>query len=547
MHVSAFGGIGDLAFRPGDGYYLCTPNHPPPYVLVQGRAMATDLQQPTDRRRERRDRQRAASAPAAMHQLVHHAPRFELLEKAGLQRIHDESMRILRDLGIDFYDEEARAILAAHGAKVVGDTVYFDEATLLKYVGMAPSAFTQLARNPANNVGIGGNRTIFAPVYGPPFVIDLNRGRREAKLEDFHNFVKLTYASPWLHHSGGTVVEPTDEPVATRHLDMLYAHIKYSDKAFMGSVTDRVNAADSVRIAEIVFGKETIAETPGLLSLINVSSPRRYDDRMLGDMLVYARARQAMLITPFLMSGAMSPVSVAGTLALQNAEALAGIALVQMINPGTPVIYGSFMTNIDLQSGAPVFGSPESQQALLVGAQMARLYNLPFRSGGNFSSSKIADAQAGYESIQVMLPAILAQVHFILHAAGWLENGLTAGYEKFVMDNEVLGMYHTWASGIDLSDEAFAFDAFQEVPPGGHFLGTQHTMRHFRTAFYRAEIFDYNSAEQWEINGAEDTNQRANRKWKQMLADYEPPALDSELDRALLDFIRGRKRELGYG
>jgi trimethylamine--corrinoid protein Co-methyltransferase len=416
----------------------------------------------------------------------------------------------------------------------------------MEQVARAPASFTQLARNPANNVMVGGNTTLFAPVYGPPFVVDLDRGRREATLEDFHNFVKLAYQSPWIHHSGGTVVEPTDEPVATRHLEMLYAHIKYSDKAFMGSVTDPANAADSVRMAEILFGAETIRQSPALLSLINVSSPRRYDDRMLGDMLVYAKARQAMIITPFLMSGAMSPVSVAGTLALQNAEALAGIALVQMINPGTPVVYGSFMTNIDLQSGAPVFGSPESQLALLAGAQVARHYNLPFRSGGTFSSSKIADAQAGYESVQVMLPAMLAQVKFVLHAAGWLENGLAAGYEKFIIDEELLGMYHTLARGIDLSDEAFAFDALGEVPPGGHFLGTQHTMRHFRTAFYRANLFDYNSAEQWEISGAEDTLRRANHAWKRRLAAFELPPLDDALDAEILDFMRSRKRSYGY-
>ncbi|MBX3012900.1 MAG: trimethylamine methyltransferase family protein [Caldilineaceae bacterium] len=501
----------------------------------------------TERRRERRERQREAAARPAMQQITYGVPQYELISSASIQRIHDESMRILRDLGIDMYDAEARAILQHHGAKVVGETVFFDEALVMKYVSMAPRQFAQLARNPANQVLLGGNQAVYAPVYGPPFVIDLDRGRREAKLEDFHNFVKLTYLSPYLHHSGGTVVEPTDEPVPTRHLDMLFAHIKYSDKAFMGSVTDPVNAADSVAIAEIVFGKEKIRETTGLLSLINVSSPRRYDDRMLGDMLVYAKAKQAMLITPFLMSGAMSPVSVAGTLALQNAEALAGIVLVQMINPGTPVIYGSFMTNIDLQSGAPVFGSPESQWALLAGKQMADFYQLPFRSGGTFSSSKIADAQAGYESIQVMLPAVLAQVNFVLHAAGWLENGLTAGYEKFIMDCDMLGMYHTWAKGIDLSDEAFAFDALQEVPPGGHFLGTQHTMRHFRTAFYRSDLFDYNSAEQWELNGALDTNQRANQKWKKLLADYEPPALDEGLERELLSFIAHRKKELGFG
>jgi trimethylamine--corrinoid protein Co-methyltransferase len=501
----------------------------------------------TDRRRERRERQREQTTRPPMEQIAYQVPRFDLIDRAATQRIHDQSMRILSELGIAFYDEEALRIFKAHGAKVVGDMVFLDEEMVMKYVQMAPSQFTQLARNPANNVTIGGNHAVYAPVYGPPFVVDLERGRREAKLEDFHNFVKMAYLTPYLHHSGGTVVEPTDEPVATRHLDMLYAHIKYSDKAFMGSVTDPINALDSVAIAEMVFGKESIRQTPGLLSLINVSSPRRYDERMLGDILVYAKARQALLITPFLMSGAMAPVSMAGTLAQQNAEALAGIVLVQMINPGTPCIYGSFMTNIDLQSGAPVFGSPESQLALFAGRQVAEFYHLPFRGGGAFCSSKIADAQAGYESVQVMLPTVLAQIHFVLHAAGWLENGLAAGYEKFVIDCEMLGMYHTWAKGIDLSDEAFAFDAMQEVPPGGHFLGTQHTMRHFRSAFYRAEIFDYNSAEQWELNGGLDTYQRANKKWKALLVEYQPPALDSELEADLLKFIVRRKREYGYG
>lgn len=500
----------------------------------------------SDRRRERRERQREAAAAPQMQQITYNVPRYHMINAQAIQRIHDQSMKILGELGIDFYDEEVRDILAAHGVKIVGETAFFSEAQIMEWVSKAPAEFTQLARNPANNVHIGGNRAVFAPVYGPPFVIDRDRGRRPATLEDFQNFVKLTYLSPYLHHSGGTIVEPTDEPVATRHLDMLLAHIKYSDKAFMGSVTDPVNAADSVRIAEIVFGAETIRQTPALLSLINVSSPRRYDDRMLGCIKVYARARQAMIITPFLMAGAMSPVSVAGTLALQNAEALAGIALCQMINPGMPIIYGSFMTNIDLQSGAPVFGSPESQLAIFAGQQMAEFYGLPFRTGGTFSSAKITDAQAGYESIQVMLPTVMAQVNFVLHAAGWLENGLVAGYEKFVIDCELLGMYHAWAKGLSLTDEDFAFDAFQEVPPGGHFLGTQHTMRHFRTAFYRSDLFDYNSAEQWELDGALDTEQRANRKWKKLLADYQPPALDEGIEAELLRFIQVRKRELGH-
>ena len=498
----------------------------------------------TERRRERRARHTAAAAAQHMKPITYDLPVYELLSRAGEQRLHDAAMRILAEFGIDFYDAEARAILKDHGADVRGDTVFFDEALIQKYVGLAPRQFTQLARNPANSVTIGGNQVVLAPVYGAPFVQDLDRGRREATLEDFRNFVKLAYLSPYIHHSGGTIVEPTDEPVWTRHLDMVFSHIKYGDKAFMGSVTSGPNAADSVAMAEIVFGADAIREQPALLSLINVSSPRRYDERMLAAIKVYARARQAMIITPFILAGAMGPTTIAGTLAQQNAEALAGIALCQMIEPGTPVVYGSFLTNIDLQSGSPVFGSPESQIGLYASAQLSRRYGLPFRGGGMFSSAKLPDAQAGYESVMVMLPTIMARTNFVLHAAGWLENGLVSGYEKFVLDCEILGMLHTWARGIDLSDEALAFDAFAEVPPGGHYLGTAHTMRHFRDAFYRAELFDYNSSEQWELNGAEDSYTRANKKLKQLLAAYEPPALDPGVEEALADYMRRRKEQI---
>lgn len=502
--------------------------------------------QTRERSRDRRAR-RVSSGAARLPQITYKLPKARIASDADLQAVHDMSMRVLSELGIAFYDAEVLEILASHGARVEGDIVFFDEALLMEYVSKAPTEFTQQARNPVNNVIIGGNRSVFAPVYGPPFVQDKDRGRRHATLEDFQNFVKLTYMTPYLHHSGGTVVEPNDEPVPTRHLDMVYSHVRYSDKPFMGSVTDPVNAADSVTMAEILFGKESIRTTPGLLSLINVSSPRRYDDRMLGCIKVYAKARQALLITPFLMAGAMSPASLAGTMALQNAEALAGIALTQMISPGMPVIYGSFMTNLDLQSGATVFGSPESQLTLMTLAQLAERYGLPFRSGGTFTSSKLPDAQAGYESVQVMFPAVQAQTNFILHAAGWLESGLVAGYEKFVIDLELCGMYHRWAQGVDFSEEAFAFDALEEVPPGGHFLGTQHTIRNFRDAFYRAEMFDYNAFEQWEINGAEDTYTRANHKWKAMLAAYQEPGLDPHIDDELQRFMQERKRALGFG
>lgn len=497
-------------------------------------------------RREGRERSIPVSPEIAkIAQPLHRYPILELLNPEAVQTIHEKSLEVLRDVGIAFLDDaEAQDILRAHGVTVRDQIAYFDSELVMETVRKAPAQFTQLARNPANNVQIGGNALTFSPVYGPPFVLDLERGRREATLADFQNFVKLACLSPYLHHSGGTIVEPTDEPVPTRHLDMLFAHIKYSDKAFMGSVTSALNAQDSVRMAEILFGAERIRASPALVSLINVSSPRRFDDRMIGSMKAYARARQAMLISPFVLSGAMSPVSAAATVIQMNAETLAGIAFTQMMSPGCPIIYGSFQATIDLQNGSPTFGTPEAQIALYMSAQMARFYNLPFRSGGMFTSSKIPDAQSAYESVMAMLPAINARTNFILHSAGWLEGGLVAGYEKFVLDCEVLGMLHKYLEGIDFSDEALAMDSIRGVPPGGHHLGTPHTMRHFRTAFYRAELFDANSAEQWRENGSLDSYQRAHAKYKKLLRQYEAPALDVGLEEELLDFMVRRKREL---
>ncbi|MBT3391178.1 MAG: trimethylamine methyltransferase family protein [Chloroflexi bacterium] len=500
-----------------------------------------------EHRRERGSRERRrerAQKITRMVQPIHNIPIYELVQPEGIELIHQKSLDILQEVGIDFYLPEALDTLKASGVDVRGETAHFEADLILDYVSKAPSGFTQLARNPENNVTIGGNRMVFAPVYGPPFVYDIKRGRREATLEDFQNFVKLAYLSPYIHHSGGTIVEPTDAPDATRHLDMLFSHIKFSDKAFMGSVMSRANAQDSVKIAEILYGADEIRQNPALISLINVSSPRRYDDRMLEALTVYAKARQAVIITPFLMGGAMSPVSIAGTLILQNAEALAGIAYTQMVNPGTPVVYGSFMTNVDLKSGAPVFGSPESQMALLTSAQMARRYNLPFRSGGMFASSKVADAQAAYESVMTMLPTVQARVNFVLHAAGWLENGMTAGYEKFVMDCEVLGMYHTLLKGVDLSEDALAMDSLRSVPPGGHHLGTDHTMRNFETAFYRSDLFDYNDVDLWVAEGSQTAEQVASKKVKELLKNYEAPALEPAKEEELQAFITQRKTEL---
>ncbi|MEL6271806.1 MAG: trimethylamine methyltransferase family protein, partial [Chloroflexota bacterium] len=463
----------------------------------------------------------------------------------GVQLIHQKSMEVLAEVGIAFMDDpEAVGILQEHGVDVRDETAYFDEATVMEYVNKAPSQFTQIARNPANNVIVGGNHMIFAPVYGPPFYWTAERGRREAKLADFVDMVKLAYSSPYMTHSGGTIVEPTDEPTHTRHLDMVYAHLKYSDKPFMGSVTSANNAADSVAMAEIALGADAIRENPAMISLINISSPRRMDDRMLGALKVYARAKQATIIAPFIVSGAMSPASVAGTLIQANAEALAGIAFAQMVQPGTPVIYGTFQTTIDMKSGAPILGAPESQQTLLLSAQMARHYGLPFRSGGSLASSKIPDAQAAYESANMLQGTVAGRVNFVLHSAGWLEGGLAASPEKFLMDCEMLGMMHTLMKPVDISDEAQAMDSLRTVEPGGHHLGTEHTMRNMRTAFYQAELFDYNSAEQWEAEGKKDAVARAHEKYKNILKAYEPPALDPAVDDALTEFIAKRKTEI---
>ena len=506
--------------------------------------MSDDRRRRKRSRERRRERRKKTESATQIDSLSLDIPIYEPVSQEHLDLIHEKSMEVLSDIGIDFYLDEALDILKDHGVRVDGETAYFTPDQIEEYISKAPSQFTQLARNPDNNVTIGGNNLVFAPVYGPPFVYDLEGGRREATLEDFQNFIKLAYLSPYIHHSGGTIVEPTDKPSETRHLDMLYSHIKYSDKPFMGAVMSGEHAQDSVRMAEILYGKEEIRENPALISLINISSPRRLDDRMLASLTTYARARQATIITPFILSGAMAPVSIAGTLIQQNAEALAGITYAQMVEAGTPVVYGSFMTNVDLKSGAPVFGSPESQMGLYTSAQMARRYGLPFRGGGMFASSKIPDAQAAYESVMTMLPALQSRINFVLHAAGWLENGLSAGYEKFVLDCEVLGMLHTLAKGIDFSEDALAMDSLRDVEPGGHHLGTPHTMQNFTTAFYRAELFNYDDYDKWVEDGSLNAPEAASEKVKELLNSYQQPELDDDIDEELKDYIAHRKDEI---
>jgi trimethylamine--corrinoid protein Co-methyltransferase len=512
--------------------------------------------QPTERRarREREGRRRNRGFAFADHikPIVNKLPPMNMLDDEGVQMIHAASMRLLSDTGILIVDYPAATeVFRQNGAKVeahsAGELVKLDEDTLMHFIKMAPATFTQIARNPAKNVPIGGNHTVFAPVYGPPFVADYERGRRQATLSDFQNFSKLAYMSEHMHHNGGTLCEPNDIDVKERHLDMLLAHLQLSDKAFMGSVTHKENARDTVMMAEIVFGAEAIRKNPATIQLINASSPLRFDDRMFGALEVYAKANQALIVTPFIIAGAMSPVTLAATLAQQNAEALFGICYAQMLNAGTPCVYGSFLANIDMKSGAPCFGTPEGNLALYAGAQMARHYGLPYRSGGNFTASRIPDAQAGYESASTILATMQGGVNFVLHAAGWLEGGLIAGYEKFILDLEMCGMMAKYAQGISLSDEDFAWDAFAEIGPGGHFLGAQHTMRHYETGFYQHAVFNMDNYEKWEAEGSEDSYKKAHAMWQTMLREYQPPAMDPAISDALNEFVTKRRADIQAG
>jgi trimethylamine--corrinoid protein Co-methyltransferase len=498
----------------------------------------------------RRGGGRAARQAARLHAAVERVPfltrtltPFEVVSSESLELLEHNADTILEQVGIEFHDApEALRLFAEAGADVVGERVRFPRGMCRGIVqATAPETFTQVARNPANSVVFGGRGTIFAPAYGSPFVTDLDGGRRYGTIEDFRNFVKLAYASPHVHHSGGTVCEPVDLPVNKRHLDMVYAHLRYSDKPFMGSVTHPERARDTVELARIVFGADFLESNTVVFSLINANSPLVWDATMLGAATAYAEANQAVMMTPFILAGAMSPATVAATCAQTLAESLAGMAYVQLVRPGAPVVLGSFASSISMQSGAPTFGTPEPALVLYVMAALARRLRVPFRSGGALTASKGPDAQAAYESANTMQPTLLGGVNFVLHAAGWLEGGLAMGYEKFVLDADQLGMWHAFAKGVDLSENGQALDAFLTNEPGQHFLGHPHTLANFETAFYRSSLADNASFEQWEAEGSRDAARRANAAWKQTLAEYEAPPIDDAVDAELQEWIERKK------
>ncbi len=486
--------------------------------------------------------ERTAPKIEATRFITRNVPDFEILTAEAIEIIEHNAETVLEEIGVNFVDNPAALQRWRDaGADVTGERVRIPRGLARKLCATAPSQYTQHARNPDRNVEIGGRNLVLAPVYGPPFVRDYEGGRRYATMADFEKFVKLTYMSKWLHHSGGTVCEPTDVAVNKRHLDMLYAHMRWSDKPFMGSVTEKSRAVDSVKMCEILFGTEFVAENPVMTSLININSPMTFDSIMMDALEVYAAAGQGCIVSPFIVGGAMAPVSVTGTLIQVLAEVLAGVAYSQLIRQGAPVIFGAFVASIDMNSGAPTFGTPEASKILYGAGQLARRLNLPFRSGGALCSSKLPDAQSAYETANTLNAMLLGGVNFCLHAAGWLEGGLVSSFEKFVLDADQLGILHSIAAGIDITENGQAMDAIREVGPGSHYLGCAHTQANFKDAFWRTQVLDYKPFEQWADEGSRDSYQLANLRVQRLLSEYVAPAIDPAIDEALKDYITTRK------
>jgi trimethylamine---corrinoid protein Co-methyltransferase len=471
-------------------------------------------------------------------------PRYEILSEEAIDTLDRGWRRIVSELGIEFMLPEAVEYFRAAGQTIENDNlVKLDPEFVLEQVAKAPREFDIQARNRTRNVHIGGDQMVFSGVYGPPFTRQGDT-RRDATLDDFHNFVRLAQSFPELDSPGGTIVEPNDTPLDSRHLDMVYALLTLSDKIHMGSVISGENARDTIAMDRIAMG-DSIDSTPASVSLINCNSPLRWDDRMLSAMLEYNRANQAVICTPFLLMGAMSPVSIPATLVQQIAEALAGIALTQLVRPGCPVIFGSFLSNTDMKTGSPSFGTPESAIGLLCTGQIARHFGLPFRSGGGLTSSQTADAQSAYEALMTMLPTFLAGTNFVMHSAGWLEGGLVSSYEKFIVDIEILRMLQHEFTPLEIDEASLAFDAHLEVGQGGHFLGAAHTLERFRDCFYRPLLSSTDNFDRWSRGGALDANARAGQIWRATLESYEPPPIDDAVREELQEYVTRRRAELG--
>ena len=503
--------------------------------------------QPELRRSVRRGRaSRQSCTPAIISPRTRKIPAYALLDEGALAAIEDQADWILQNIGVEFRsDNTALELFAAAGATVVGERVTFELGLARQLCETAPAKFKLHARDPANTVTLGGDSVVLMPGYGSPFVSDLEKGRRYATLEDFENLVKLTYSSPWLHHSGGTVCEPTDVPVNKRHLDMVLAHLTLSTKPFMGGVTSPERAKDSIDMARLVFGTAFMEDNAVMQGNINVNSPLIFDDTMSGALRVYAAANQCVCVSPAIFAGAMGPLSPAAVAAQTLAEGMVGIALSQLVRSGCPVVLGSFHSTMNLKSGALTFGSPEANLATMALSQLGRRLGVPIRSGGGqISASNAPDGQAMQDSSAAMWATLLSGAHQVWHSAGWLEGGLVMSYEKFIMDLDHCGAMMTMLQGFETDQEAFGRDAYHETGPGQNFLSTQHTLRHYAAANFQPTIPEAGPFETWCENGSLSADQRATAVWKQMLADYQAPPMDIDTLEALTEFVATRKASM---
>jgi trimethylamine--corrinoid protein Co-methyltransferase len=475
-------------------------------------------------------------------------PPMEVLSADQLEAIHSTSLRIIEELGMEVMSARALGLFKAAGAQVEPAThnVRLDRALVERTLRSAPASFVLMPRNQANRVILGANHLNFGLVAGPPNVHDCERGRRPGNLRDYCDFIRLAQHFNVIHLIGNQVCAPTELPANTRHLDTYRANLEYSDKVYHCTAIGAGRALDGIRMMAISRGLtlSQIAESPGVITIISVNSPRRFDEAMLDGLITMAEHGQAVVITPFTLMGAMAPASLAAALAQQNAEALFGIVLAQLVRPGTPVVYGAFTSNVDMRSGAPAFGTPENAKANIASGQLARRYRLPYRTS-NASASNSADAQGAYETEMSLWGAVLGHGNLVYHAAGWQEGGLTASFEKFILDVEMLQLMIEFLKPIVVDDRELGFDAIKGVATGGHFFGEPHTLERYEHAFYRPLVSNWQNYENWQIGGGKDATQRATDLWKQALIEYQEPALDPAIREALDAYVAARRIEIG--
>lgn len=477
-------------------------------------------------------------------------PPIELASEEQMQMLHDTSMRILSELGIRVMSPSVMDIFAAAGAIVDRETsiIRIDESLVMEAVGKAPSSFTLTSRNPDKRLTIGGNRLCFGLVAGPPNVHDRINGRRSGNLADYENFIRLAHHFNAINLIGNQVTSPMELPANNRHLDTYRANLTLSDLSFHCTAIGRGRALDGIKMMAIARGitLQEMATDPGVITIISVNSPRLFDDAMAEGLITMAKHGQPVTVTPFTLMGAMTPVTLPAALAQQNAEALFGLALTQLVNPGTPVMYGAFTSNVDMRSGAPAFGTPENTKANMIAGQLARRYALPYRTS-NTNASNAVDLQATYETSMATWGAVMGGGNMIYHAAGWLEGGLTASYEKLILDVEILQNMMEFLRPIDFSEDDLGFEAIKSVQTGGHFFGAQHTMDRYETAFYRPMLSDWTNYETWEAAGAHEAIDRATALWQKALRDYEEPVMDPAIREELDAYVARRKEDIGTG